>query len=133
MIPVCCQSLYQSTPVLSIRWQTEIEGLLEYLEKKTKGTQLKKFPKKSTEPQEFDLTKPKPRPLPVPELIPQQEKPKLVSINHCNLLELSNAQDEITSALLINIPQGHLKGWAKRHVIFSNCRSSTNVTVLFAR
>ncbi|MCI4382694.1 hypothetical protein PGIGA_G00017900 [Pangasianodon gigas] len=62
-----------------LRWQTEIEGLVEYLEKKTtKGSQLKKFPKKSTEPQEFDLTKPKPRPLPAPELIPQQEKPKPV-------------------------------------------------------
>ncbi|XP_058256075.1 cilia- and flagella-associated protein 99 isoform X1 [Hemibagrus wyckioides] len=62
-----------------LRWQPEVEGLLEYLEKKTtKGSQPKKFPKKSTEPQEFDLTKPKPRSLPAPELIPQQEKPKPV-------------------------------------------------------
>ncbi|XP_053488505.1 cilia- and flagella-associated protein 99 [Ictalurus furcatus] len=62
-----------------LRWQSEIEGLLEYLEKKiTRGSQLKKFPKKSTEPQEFDLTRPKPRSLPAPELIPQQEKPKPV-------------------------------------------------------
>lgn len=97
--PVCCQSLFQSTPVPSIRWQSEIEGLLEYLEKKiTRGSQLKKFPKKSTEPQEFDLTRPKPRPLPAPELIPQQEKPKPVSINHSKLHEPKNAQDEITNA-----------------------------------
>ncbi|KAF7704358.1 cilia- and flagella-associated protein 99 isoform X2 [Silurus meridionalis] len=62
-----------------LRWQTQMEDLLEYLEKKTtEGFQLKKFPKKSTEPQEFDLTRPKPRPLPAPELIPQQEKNKPV-------------------------------------------------------
>ncbi|XP_076833727.1 cilia- and flagella-associated protein 99 isoform X3 [Brachyhypopomus gauderio] len=64
---------------LLLRWRTEIEGLLDHLEKKsTKGTHLKKFPKKYTEPQEFDLTKPRPRSLPVPEPIPQQEKPKPV-------------------------------------------------------
>lgn len=92
MIAVCCQLLFQSTPVLSIRWQTEVEGLLGYLEKKTtKGSQPMKFTKKSTEPQEFILTKPKPRPLPAPELIPQQAKPKPVSINHFKLLELINA------------------------------------------
>ncbi|KAM9466778.1 cilia- and flagella-associated protein 99 [Clarias gariepinus] len=62
-----------------LRWQTEIEGLLECLGKKiSKGSQPKKFSKKSTEPQEFDLTKPKPRSLPAPELIPQQEKAKPV-------------------------------------------------------
>ncbi|KAF5892555.1 cilia- and flagella-associated protein 99 [Clarias magur] len=62
-----------------LRWQTEVEGLIEYLGKKiSKGSQPRKFPKKSTEPQEFDLTKPKPRSLPAPELIPQQEKVKPV-------------------------------------------------------
>ncbi|TSN67070.1 Cilia- and flagella-associated protein 99 [Bagarius yarrelli] len=62
-----------------LRWQTELEGLLEYLEKKTtKGSQLTKFPKKSTTPQEFDLTKPRPRRLLAPELIPLQEKAKPV-------------------------------------------------------
>lgn len=79
-------------PVVLIRWQTKVKGLLEYLEETTtKGSQLKKFSKKSTEPQEFNLTKPKPRPLPYPELIPQQEKPKPVSINHLKLLQPINA------------------------------------------
>lgn len=97
------------------------------------GSQPKKFPKKSTEPQEFKLTKPKPRSLPAPELIPQQEKPKPVSIHHSKHLKLSNAQDKIMSALLIEVPQGHLKGWAKGHIIFSHCTSSTNFIVCFAK
>lgn len=79
--------IFQFTPVLLIRWQTMIQGLLEYLEEKTtKGSQQKKFTKKSTKPQEFDLTKPKPRPLPAPELIPQQERSKPVSITHTKIL-----------------------------------------------
>ncbi|KAI4873340.1 hypothetical protein NFI96_029086 [Prochilodus magdalenae] len=62
-----------------LRWRTEIEGLLDYLSKKTtKGRLPRKSPKKCTQPQEFDLTKPKPRPLPAPEAIPQQEKTKPV-------------------------------------------------------
>ncbi|KAK1793605.1 hypothetical protein P4O66_011985, partial [Electrophorus voltai] len=62
-----------------LRWRTEIEGLLDHLEKKaTKGAQLKKFPKKYTRPQEFVLTKSKPRGLPAPEALPQQEKHKPV-------------------------------------------------------
>ncbi|XP_027027980.2 cilia- and flagella-associated protein 99 isoform X1 [Tachysurus fulvidraco] len=77
--------IYEATYVDSkwivplLRWQTEVEGLLRYLEQKTtKGSQPKKFTKKSTEPQEFNLTKPKPRPHPAPELIPQQAKVKPV-------------------------------------------------------
>ncbi|XP_017550039.1 cilia- and flagella-associated protein 99 isoform X1 [Pygocentrus nattereri] len=65
-----------------LRWQAQIEGLLDYLSKKmTKGSLPRKSPKKCTQSQEFDLTKPKPRPLPAPEPVPQQEKTKPVSIN----------------------------------------------------
>lgn len=35
------------------------------------------------------------------------------------------------STLLVEVPQGGLKGWAKGHILFSHCRSSTNVTVPF--
>lgn len=76
----------------------------------TNGSQPKKFPKKSTEPQEFKLTKPKPRPLPAPELIPQQERAKPVSINRSKLFKRSNTQDDIISALLIGVPHGSLEG-----------------------
>lgn len=40
----------------------------------------KKSPRKNTEPREFDLTRPKARPLPAPEVIPQQDKSKPASI-----------------------------------------------------
>uniref|UniRef100_W5K2R9 Cilia and flagella associated protein 99 n=1 Tax=Astyanax mexicanus TaxID=7994 RepID=W5K2R9_ASTMX len=62
-----------------LRWRTEIEGLLDHLAKKmTKSSLSRNSPKKYTQPKEFDLTKPKPRPLPAPECIPQQEKAKPV-------------------------------------------------------
>ncbi|XP_053191130.1 cilia- and flagella-associated protein 99 [Scomber japonicus] len=62
-----------------LRWRPEIDNLLDQLAVKMFcGSQIKKAPIKTTEPQEFSLTKPKPRALPIPELIPQQEKHKLV-------------------------------------------------------
>uniref|UniRef100_A0AAR2M102 Cilia and flagella associated protein 99 n=1 Tax=Pygocentrus nattereri TaxID=42514 RepID=A0AAR2M102_PYGNA len=65
-----------------LRWQAQIEGLLDYLSKKmTKGSLPRKSPKKCTQSQEFDLTKPKPRPLPAPEPVPQQEKTKPVPLS----------------------------------------------------
>lgn len=68
--------------VLLISWQSDTEDLLEQLEMQTtKDILPKKFPKRYTEPQAFDLTKPKPCPLPAPDLIPQQEKTKPVSNN----------------------------------------------------
>ncbi|XP_048047607.1 cilia- and flagella-associated protein 99 isoform X2 [Megalobrama amblycephala] len=60
------------TPLL--RWCNEIEALLDQLAKKMgRGSLPKKSPRKNTEPREFDLTQPKARPLPAPEVIPQQE------------------------------------------------------------
>ncbi|KAK9960028.1 hypothetical protein ABG768_010105 [Culter alburnus] len=60
------------TPLL--RWCNEIEVLLDQLAKKMgRGSLPKKSPRKNTEPREFDLTQPKARPLPAPEVIPQQE------------------------------------------------------------
>nr|XP_055029131.1 cilia- and flagella-associated protein 99 [Misgurnus anguillicaudatus] len=65
------------TPLL--RRCSEIEVLLNQLARKMgKGILPKKPPRKNTEPKEFNLTQPKPRPLPSPEVIPQQDKPKPV-------------------------------------------------------
>ncbi|XP_056333451.1 cilia- and flagella-associated protein 99 [Danio aesculapii] len=65
------------TPLLS--WCSEIERLLDQLAiKMGRGSVPKRSPRKNTEPKEFDLTKPKARPLPAPEVIPQQDKPKPV-------------------------------------------------------
>ena len=65
---------------LSFRWRPEVDLLMDQLATKTScGSQIKKAPIKTTKPQEFSLTKPKPRALPRPELIPQQEKSKPVS------------------------------------------------------
>uniref|UniRef100_A0A673HYH8 Cilia and flagella associated protein 99 n=1 Tax=Sinocyclocheilus rhinocerous TaxID=307959 RepID=A0A673HYH8_9TELE len=63
--------------ILIIRWCNEIEVLLDQLAKKMgRGNLPKKSPRKNTKPREFDLTQPKARPLPAPEVIPQQDKPK---------------------------------------------------------
>ncbi|ROJ19169.1 Cilia- and flagella-associated protein 99 [Anabarilius grahami] len=76
------------TPLL--RWCSEIEALLDQLAKKMgRGCLPKKSPRKNTEPREFDLTQPKARPLPAPEVIPQQEsqvkfKQASIKINTCN-------------------------------------------------
>ncbi|XP_042244219.1 cilia- and flagella-associated protein 99 [Thunnus maccoyii] len=62
-----------------LRWRPEIDILLDQLAvKMSRGSQVKKAPIKTTEPQEFSLNKPKPRALPMPELIPQQERHKPV-------------------------------------------------------
>ncbi|XP_057199414.1 cilia- and flagella-associated protein 99 isoform X2 [Triplophysa rosa] len=62
-----------------IRWCGEIDKLLDQLASKmSKGSLPKKSAKKITEPKEFILTQPKPRPLPAAEVIPQQDKPKPV-------------------------------------------------------
>uniref|UniRef100_UPI0037E7075D cilia- and flagella-associated protein 99 n=1 Tax=Semicossyphus pulcher TaxID=241346 RepID=UPI0037E7075D len=62
-----------------LKWRPEINILLDQLALKiSSGGQIKKAPAKTTEPQEFSLTKPKPLALPLPELIPQQEKCKPV-------------------------------------------------------
>ncbi|XP_067311110.1 cilia- and flagella-associated protein 99 [Pseudorasbora parva] len=67
------------TPLL--RWCNEIEILLDQLAKKMgRGNLPKKIPRKNTEPREFVLTQPKARPLPAPEVIPQQDKPKPVPV-----------------------------------------------------
>uniref|UniRef100_A0A3Q4GTM8 Cilia and flagella associated protein 99 n=1 Tax=Neolamprologus brichardi TaxID=32507 RepID=A0A3Q4GTM8_NEOBR len=62
-----------------LRWRPEIDILMDQLAVKiSQGNLLKKAATKTTEPQEFALTEPKPRPLPMPELIPQQKKCKPV-------------------------------------------------------
>ncbi|XP_077094498.1 cilia- and flagella-associated protein 99 isoform X2 [Siphateles boraxobius] len=67
------------TPLL--RWCSEIEVLLDQLARKMgRGNLPKKSPRKNTEPREFDLTRPKARPLPAPEVIPQQDKSKPVPV-----------------------------------------------------
>ncbi len=69
---------------LSFRWRPEIDSLMDQLAVKiSRGSQAKRAPIKTTKPQEFSLTRPKPPPLPAPELIPQQEKCKPVSLIHC--------------------------------------------------
>ncbi|XP_029972737.1 trichohyalin [Salarias fasciatus] len=61
-----------------LRWRPEINVLMDQLTvKMSQRGQVKKSPIKPTEPQEFCLTKPKPRHL-LPEIIPQQEKSKPV-------------------------------------------------------
>ncbi|XP_042357158.1 cilia- and flagella-associated protein 99 [Plectropomus leopardus] len=62
-----------------LRWRPEMDILTDQLAVKiSRGSQVKKAPTKTTKPQEFSLTKPKPRALPMPELIPLQEKTKPV-------------------------------------------------------
>ncbi|XP_041810514.1 cilia- and flagella-associated protein 99 [Chelmon rostratus] len=62
-----------------LRWRPEIDLLIERLAVRiSRGSQVRKAPVKTTVPEEFSLTKPKPPPLPMPELIPQQEKCKPV-------------------------------------------------------
>ncbi|KAM7403051.1 hypothetical protein PAMA_003804 [Pampus argenteus] len=62
-----------------LRWRPEIEILLDQLAVIiSRGSQMKKARIRTTEPQEFSLTKPAPRALPMPEIIPQQQKHKPV-------------------------------------------------------
>uniref|UniRef100_A0AAQ4NQU5 Cilia and flagella associated protein 99 n=1 Tax=Gasterosteus aculeatus aculeatus TaxID=481459 RepID=A0AAQ4NQU5_GASAC len=64
------------------RWRPEIDILMDqFAVKISLGNQVKKSPSKTTKPQEFSFTKfphTRPRPLPLPELIPLQEKSKPV-------------------------------------------------------
>ncbi|KAM9341281.1 cilia- and flagella-associated protein 99 [Symphorus nematophorus] len=62
-----------------LRWRPEIDILMEQLAVQiSRGSQVKKAPIKTTKPQEFSLSKLKPPALPLPEIIPQQEKCKPV-------------------------------------------------------
>ncbi|KAJ0008968.1 hypothetical protein NQD34_016383 [Periophthalmus magnuspinnatus] len=63
----------------TLRWRPEIIALLEQLAVKASCvSQLRKAPTKTTEPQEFALTRPKLRAFPVPEIIPELDKVRLV-------------------------------------------------------
>ncbi len=75
--------------MLIIRWCNEIEVLLldQLTKKMGRGNLPKKSPRKNTKPREFDLTQPKARPLPAPEVIPQQNKPKPASIELLEIME----------------------------------------------
>lgn len=58
-----------------------MEVLLDQLAQKMgRGNLPKKSPRKNTKPRKFDLTQPKARPLPAPEVIPRKDKLKPVSI-----------------------------------------------------
>ncbi|XP_060939005.1 cilia- and flagella-associated protein 99-like [Limanda limanda] len=62
-----------------LRWRPHIDILMDELHLKlSRGSKFKKTLIKTTKLKEFDLTKLKPRPLPMPELIPQQNKCKPV-------------------------------------------------------
>lgn len=62
-----------------LRWRPEIITALEQLADKVScGRKGKKSPSKTTAPQEFALTKPKPRAIHLPEIIPEQDKHKPV-------------------------------------------------------
>lgn len=62
------------------RWRPDIEVLVNQLSVgMTCASQLKKPAVRTTKPQEFAITRPKPRPLPMPEEIPVMEKTKPVS------------------------------------------------------
>lgn len=64
----------------SIRWRPKIDNLMDRLAvMMTYQNELKKAPAKTTAPKEFSLTQPKPPAVPLPELIPLQEKWKPVS------------------------------------------------------
>uniref|UniRef100_A0A3P8UFQ4 Cilia and flagella associated protein 99 n=1 Tax=Cynoglossus semilaevis TaxID=244447 RepID=A0A3P8UFQ4_CYNSE len=62
-----------------LRWRPDIEVLVNQLSVgMTCASQLKKPAVRTTKPQEFAITRPKPRPLPMPEEIPVMEKTKPV-------------------------------------------------------
>lgn len=66
--------------LLSVRWRPKLDNLMDRLAvMMAQQNELKKAPAKTTEPKEFSLTKPKPPAVPLPELIPLQEKWKPVS------------------------------------------------------
>ncbi|XP_075874211.1 cilia- and flagella-associated protein 99 [Nelusetta ayraudi] len=62
-----------------LRWRPKIDNLMDRLAvTMTYQNELKKAPAKTTAPKEFSLTQPKPPAVPLPELIPLQEKWKPV-------------------------------------------------------
>uniref|UniRef100_A0A665WKK9 Cilia and flagella associated protein 99 n=1 Tax=Echeneis naucrates TaxID=173247 RepID=A0A665WKK9_ECHNA len=75
-----------------LRWHPEIAILIDQLAVRiSHGSQVKKAPIKTTKPEEFLLTKPKPRSLPMPVFIPQQEKCKPVSCTNNWPIKLNSA------------------------------------------
>lgn len=73
------------------RRRPEIDVLLGQLAALLSGIQMKKPPVKTTQPKEFSLTKPKPAAVPIPELIPLQEKCKPVHFTRCVSIKQINA------------------------------------------
>lgn len=69
---------------MSFRWRPEIDSLMDQLTAKTsQRSQVTKAKVKTTQPQEFTLSKPKPPPVSPPlERTPQQEKFKPVGLIH---------------------------------------------------
>ncbi|XP_043918828.1 cilia- and flagella-associated protein 99 [Protopterus annectens] len=57
-----------------LRWQPKVETLISHLGNIISNHCTPKKDSKTTKPKEYNLTKPKPRAIPVPEKIPQQQK-----------------------------------------------------------
>mgnify|MGYP001337602518 CR=1 FL=1 len=81
---------------LSFRWRPDVVFLADQLALKMScESQVKKAPIKTTKPQEFRLTKPKPRPPPMAKLIPQQIKCKPVSLIQLYTVFNSNIANQL--------------------------------------
>lgn len=67
-------------PPLPLRWQPEVQELIDQLQGElTSQPSPPKSKAKVTEPKEFSLTTPRPRAIPVPELVPKVAKTRPVS------------------------------------------------------
>ena len=76
----CTGSPSQAAPTLPLRWQPEIQELIDQLQGElTSQLSPPKSKAKVTEPKELSLTTPRPRAIPVPELVPQVAKTRPVS------------------------------------------------------
>lgn len=73
--------MYNSAPSQSIycRWKRDLDEIVDYLEDKMNNHLSKKLQKKPlTRPKSFNLTKPKPRQIPLPERLPTLPKRKSI-------------------------------------------------------
>lgn len=70
----------QAAPTLPLRWQPEIQELINQLQREpTSQLSPPKSKAKVTEPKELSLTTPRPRAIPVPEPVPQVAETRPVS------------------------------------------------------
>lgn len=96
--------------LLSFRWRPQIDILMDQLAViRSRRSQVKRAPTKTTEPKEFSLTKPKAAALPLPELIPQQEKCKPVSFSECTIFPLDIATQIICEPQCVLYIRGNIQ------------------------